>query len=176
MLSLFIARLKNRFMRFRLGNRPLHPVALKNLKALDSLDGSRPARSYSYVAVDLETTGLDLSQSRILSIGAVRIREGRIHMVRMFNQLVNPGMDIPPESITIHGIVPEMVKNAPSGPEVINLFLEYLGDDILMAHHAAFDLNFLNLLMLGCHGFYLQNLVIDTRLLYRHILLPQVMH
>ena len=175
-MHLFIHKLKNKFLRFQLRNTPLKPMALKNLKALDAADGARPARAYSYVAVDLETTGLDFTRSRIVSIGAVRIRGGRIHLGHIFNQLVNPGRHIPIEAIKIHGIGPQMVKDAPSGPEAMDTFLAYLGNDILVAHPAAFDLNFLNLLMLESHGFRLQNLVIDTRTLCQDILLPQVYH
>lgn len=81
-------------------------------------------------------------------------REGRIHLGDFFNQLVIPERSIPPEAITVHGIVPGMVRDAPSGPEAIDIFMEYLGDDILVAHHAAFDLNFLNRLMLAISDFY----------------------
>jgi DNA polymerase-3 subunit epsilon len=171
---LFTARLVNRWLRLRIGKTPPAAAAIDNLKALDGLDGSHPARQFSYTVVDIETTGLDLKNSRIVSIGAFKITEGRIHLGRMFDQLVNPGRDISPASITVHGIVPAMVARAPSGPEALDAFLQYLGRDILVAHNARFDLNFLNRLMQSIHGFPLQNLTIDTRALCENLLLPKL--
>ena len=59
-MKLFLARLRNRWIRLRLRNRRLDSAARTNLKALDHLDLSRPAKSYRYVLVDVETTGVDL--------------------------------------------------------------------------------------------------------------------
>jgi DNA polymerase-3 subunit epsilon len=174
MSHLFTARLFNRWLRLRIGKTSPAPLALANLKALDGLDGSQPAGRYAYTVVDIETTGLDLKNSQIVSIGAFKIMEGRIHLGRMFDRLVNPGRDIPPASITVHGIVPAMVAAAPTGPEALDGFLQYLGSDILVAHNAMFDLNFLNRLMVARHGFTLQNLTIDTRALCENILLPRL--
>ena len=171
---LFTARLLNRWLQLRIGKTSPAPAVLANLKALDGLDGSQPARQCDYTIVDIETTGLDLKSSRIVSIGAFKITEGRIHLGRMFDRLVNPGRDIPPASITVHGIVPAMVARAPSGPEALDAFLQYLGRDILVAHNARFDLNFLNRLMQSIHGFPLQNLTIDTRALCENLLLPKL--
>ncbi|WP_372681621.1 PolC-type DNA polymerase III [Desulfosarcina sp.] len=171
---LFTARLINRLLRMRIGKKPLTPPASANLQALDHLDGASPADSYTYTVVDIETTGLDLKHSRIVSIGAFKITQGQIHLGRMFDRLVNPGRDIPPASITVHGIVPAMVAAAPTGPEALDAFLQYLGSDILVAHNAMFDLNFMNRLMVACHGFTLQNLTIDTRALCDHIILPKL--
>lgn len=172
--QLFTARILNRLLRLRIGKRSHAPVASVNLSALNDFDGSRPARQYSYTVVDIETTGLDLKRSRILSIGAFKIIAGQIHLGRMFDQLVNPGRDISPTSITVHGIVPAMVATAPGGPEALDAFLKYLGRDILVAHNARFDLNFLNRLMQASHGFPLQNLTIDTLPLCENLLLPKL--
>ena len=171
---LFTARLVNRWIRLRIGKTSPAPAALANLKALDGLDGSQPAGRCAYTVVDIETTGLDLKSSRIVSIGAFKMTEGRIHLGRMFDQLVNPGRDIPPLSITVHGIVPAMVTAAPTGPEALESFLKYLGNDILVAHNARFDLNFLNRVMQANHGFPLQNLTIDTLPLCENLLLPKI--
>ena len=171
---LFTARVINRWIRSRIRKKSLAPLASANLNALDHLDGSSPADLYAYTVVDIETTGLDLKNSRIVSIGAFKLMEGRIHLGRMFDQLVNPGRDIAAESITVHGIVPAMVATSPTGPAALEAFLKYLGSDILVAHNARFDLNFLNRLMRAQHGFALQNLVIDTLPLCEHLLLPKI--
>jgi DNA polymerase-3 subunit epsilon len=169
-VKLFIARLRNRWIRLRLGNRRLDPAAWRNLKALDHLDPSRPANSYRYVVVDVETTGVDLRRDRMLSIAAVRIFEGKILLGQIFNKMVNPGQEIPRSSIKVHGIFPGRVAEAGTDEEVLSEFLDFLGDDILVAHCAGFDMNFLNKMMKRKCGFGLQNLVLDTEKLYHEII------
>ena len=173
--ALFMARLANRLVRIRNRNRPADRQAEKNLKALDHLTGAAPAQSLTYTVMDLETTGLDPMSSKIVSIGAFKLEGGRILLGKVFNQLVNPETDMPPESITVHGIVPSMVAAAPTGVKALEEFLDYLGNDILVAHSARFDLDFLNRLMLKRHGFKLQNLTIDTLPLCETILLPKLL-
>ncbi len=173
MFNFLMARLQNRLLRLRLKNRPVTPVGRKNLRALDHLSLFQPARACSYVVVDLETTGFEVKTDKVLSIGAFRIKSGRISMGDMFNIFVNPERDIPPSTIKIHGIVPEMVKDAPTGGKAVDEFLTFLGHDIMVAHHAAFDLAFINRMMLEHHGFKLQNMVVDTVPLCRQVILPQ---
>jgi DNA polymerase-3 subunit epsilon len=179
MAALFTARLANRLVRVRQGRRKLDRRAAVNLTALDHLHGAAPAREFDYTIVDVETTGLDRKRSRIVSIGAFKLAAGRIHLGRFFNQLVNPGGDMPPESfaesIAVHGIVPAMVAAAPTGSAALEAFLDYLGSDILVAHNARFDLAFLNRLMRARYGFKLQNLAIDTLPLCDTILLPKLL-
>ena len=171
-MNLFLTRLRNRWLRARLKGRELHPLAKTNLSALGHLDLSRKARSYRYVVVDLETTGLSLSHDRVVSVGAFRVVEGRVRLGDVFNELVNPGRNIPESSIKIHGIVPDMVAEARPAWEVFDSFLAFLGMDILVAHHAGFDLDFINKVMRRSHGFPLQNLVLDTVSLCREIAFP----
>jgi DNA polymerase-3 subunit epsilon len=171
-LNFFLTRLRNRWLRARLKAKALHPLARTNLGALDHLNLSLTARSYRYVVVDLETTGLSLSHDRVVSVGAFRVVEGRVRLGDLFNELVNPGRNIPPSSIKIHGIVPDMVAEARPAWEVFDAFLAFLGVDILVAHHASFDLNFLNKVMRRSYGFPIQNLVLDTVPLCREIAFP----
>ena len=168
-------RLANRLVRIHQRKKLSEKRATINLRALDHLNARAPAREFDYTVVDVETTGLDQRHSRIVSIGAFKVISGRIHLGRFYNQLVNPDADMPPESITVHGIVPSMVAAAPMGITAIESFLDYLGSDILVAHNARFDMAFLNRLMLARYGFKLQNLIIDTRLLCETILLPKLL-
>ena len=139
MLDLTIARLRNRWTRIRLRNRKLDSAARSNLKALDHLNPLRSAKFYRYVVVDVETTGLNLRHDRILRIAAVRIRDCRIQVGLVFNELVNPGREIPCGAIKLHGIFPRLVAKARTEEEVFSDFLDFLGDDILVAHHAGFE-------------------------------------
>ncbi len=164
-------RLYNRWQRLRLGGKDLGPLAQRNLHALDRLRPGDPADSHRYVVVDLETTGLDPGRDRVVSVGAFRVVRGRVRLGEVFSELVNPGRDIPADSIRVHAIVPDMIAEARPAWEVFDDFLEYLGDDILVAHHARFDMYFINWVMREQYGFRLQNLVMDTVLMCRHALL-----
>lgn len=95
----------------------------------------------SYVIVDLETTGLSPYKHTITEIAAVRVKEDVI--VEKFQTLVKPQRHIPSHITTLTGITDEMVKDAPILEQALQEFLTFLGDDILVAHNAQFDVGFL---------------------------------
>ena len=169
-MYLFGPRIYNRILRRRVSGRNLHPLAEKNLEALDYLRLNESARSHRFVVVDLETTGLNKNRDRVVSVGAFRIVEGRIRLGEVFSELVNPGRSIPPESIRVHAITPDAIRTARPAWEVFQDFLAFLGSDILVAHHAQFDLHFIDRVMREQYGFRIQNLVLDTILMCRHAL------
>jgi DNA polymerase-3 subunit epsilon len=169
-MNLFKARLLNRWTRYRLGRGALSPVVANNLEALSDLRPDEPAASHRFVVVDLETTGLDFHRDRVISVGAFRLVNGRIKLGEVFSELVNPGRDIPVESIRVHAIVPDMIRSARPAWEIVDDFLNFLGHDILVAHHARFDLFFINRVLREKYGYRLQNLVLDTILMCRHAL------
>jgi DNA polymerase-3 subunit epsilon len=91
-----------------------------------------------YVVFDLEATGLKPTNGdMLLSIGAVRLLNTEV--VERFETLVDPGRRIPPGSIRYHGITDEKVRGAPAVKEAIAAFLDFAGQDVLVAHNAAFD-------------------------------------
>ena len=173
MFRMLLLRLRNRLTRLRLKGRELHPLAQSNLTALDHLNLSEQARVYRYVVIDLETTGLEPSHDHVLSIGAFRVVNGRVRLGDSFAEMVNPCTNIPHASIKIHNIVPDMVAEARPLWDVLDDFLAFLGVDVVVAHHARFDLHFLNIVMRRRHGFPLQNLTLDTALLCRAIAFPR---
>ncbi len=95
-----------------------------------------------FVVFDLETTGAKTPPCRITEIGAYRVKNGKI--VEEFQTLVNPETPIPTFITHLTGISNSMVKNAPKFREVATDFLDFIGDSVLVAHNAHFDMRFLN--------------------------------
>jgi DNA polymerase-3 subunit epsilon len=129
-------------------------------------------RAASYVVFDTETTGLRPSQGdEMISIGAVRIVNGRILTGETFSRLINPRRAIPAESIQFHGITDAMVADAPPIEVVMPQFKAFVADSPLIAHNAAFDLKFLSLKEEQC-GIRFDNVALDT-LLISALLYPE---
>jgi DNA polymerase III epsilon subunit family exonuclease len=95
-----------------------------------------------FVVFDLETTGAKCPPCRITEIGAYRVRGGRV--TEEFKTLVNPEMPIPPFITQLTGISNSMVENAPKFADVSGGLLDFIGDSVLVAHNAHFDMRFLN--------------------------------
>jgi len=94
-----------------------------------------------FVAFDLETTGIVAGVDRIVEIGAVRFIDGQIEGV--FSTLVDPLMPIPPGASRVNGITDDMVVGKPKVGELLAPLAEFCGDDVLIAHNAEFDTQFL---------------------------------
>ncbi len=100
----------------------------------------------SYTAFDTETTGLEPSAGdEIISLGAVRIVNGRLLRGEVFDQLIDPGRPIDPKSIKIHGIRQSTLAGQPHIGAVLPAFHRFCEDTVLLAHNAAFDLRFLQI-------------------------------
>ena len=100
----------------------------------------------SYTVFDTETTGVQPSAGdRIVSLGAVRIVNGRLLKQEIFDQLVDPERNVPRESTRIHGIQPAALVGQPKLREALPAFHRFCEDTVLVAHNAAFDMRFLQL-------------------------------
>ena len=95
-----------------------------------------------FVIVDTETTGTRPATERIIEIGAVRIAGGKV--IETYDQLINPDRMIPRRITQITGISNSMVYDQPLIDRVLPDFLEFLGEDIFVAHNLSFDLGFIN--------------------------------
>ena len=127
--------------------------------------GGKSLKQITFVVFDTETTGLKPSAGdEIISIAGVRIRDGRVIEAAPFSRLVKSGMKIPRESIRFHGITDEMVMGEAPIAEVLSDFRDYIGDAVLVAHNAAFDMTFLRSRQ-DVTGIRFDNLVLDTLLL-----------
>ena len=123
-----------------------------------------------YVVFDIETTGLSPTYNRIIEIGAVRIKDGKIQDT--FSEFVNPEVPIPYTITKLTSITDAMVQSAPTIEEILPRFLEFVGDASVVAHNAAFDTGFIheNAKRLGL---VFDSTIVDTMTL-AHILLPEL--
>ncbi|RWZ60455.1 PolC-type DNA polymerase III [Halobacillus fulvus] len=96
----------------------------------------------TYVVFDVETTGLSAVYDRIIELAAVKIKGGEI--VDRFESFANPHHPLSQTTIDLTGITDDMVRDAPEIEDVLRDFHTWMGDDILVAHNASFDMGFLN--------------------------------
>lgn len=94
-----------------------------------------------FIAFDLETTGFVPGVDQIVEIGAIRFVNGAPDAI--FATLINPGMTMPEAASAVNGITDSMLIGKPKITDVLTPFTEFCGDDILVAHNAPFDAQFL---------------------------------
>ena len=95
----------------------------------------------TYVVFDLETTGFSAIKDKIIEIGAVKVVHGEI--VDSFSTFVNPERPIPFDITKLTSITDEMVMEYPNIEVILPQFLEFVGDAVLVAHNAGFDVGFI---------------------------------
>ena len=96
-----------------------------------------------YVLFDLETTGISWEKDEVVEISAVKVKGGEV--VDEFSSLVNPGMPIHYYASEVNGITDDMVADSPSFDKVLEEFLEFAGDAVLVGHNIhTFDMKFIH--------------------------------
>lgn len=123
-----------------------------------------------YIVFDIETIGLSQKKNKIIEIGAVKVKDGE--EIDRFSEFINPEEPIPYSIEQLTSITDEMVMHAPTVDVILPKFLEFCGDDIVVAHNAAFDTGFIkkNAKDLGMK---FDNTIMDTMTL-SHVLLPEL--
>lgn len=119
-----------------------------------------------FIVFDTETTGLDIVDDRILSIGAVSIYNGRLDVGDSLEVYLKQEV-FKAESVEIHGILKEGSINKKLEEESIISFLKYIKNGVLVAHHAAFDIAMINAALKRMGLPKLKNKVLDTGVLYK---------
>ena len=128
--------------------------------------GGNPSFDDEFVIFDIETTGLSALNNKITEIGAVIVKSGEI--IDEFNMYVNPNVPIPDEITELTGISDETVKDAPDIADVIPQFLSFIGDRMLVAHNANFDISFIRYACEEC-GAAFTNSYLDTVSMSRYV-------
>jgi len=135
-------------------------------------DIGTPLAEVTFCVLDLETTGGNAESDRITEIGAVKYRGGEC--LGTFQTLVNPGCPIPPFITILTGISESMVLPAPPIESVLPSLLHFIGDAVLVAHNARFDVGFLNANLIRTDRDPLTNVVVDTVPLARRLVRDEV--
>jgi DNA polymerase III subunit epsilon len=165
-MKLIFRRLRNRYYQRHLRRKDLPEGIRTYLQAFNGFNFNQPIAETEFVIFDTETTGLNVKRGdRILSISAVRLREGRIDLSDAFHEIVDPNRDIPSASAVIHEILPRMVNGKPTIEHILPKFIAYIGSSVLVAHHEWLDMSFLNREMARLYGIPIQNIVLDTAVL-----------
>lgn len=109
--------------------------------------GSRPrtklVNTRDFVSIDLATTGLDLGYCDVIEVGAVRFRDGEIS--ERYSELVSlpDGGGLGSYVEGYYGLTPDMLRGKRGISEVIETFIDFIGDDVLVAHNAPFKTKFI---------------------------------
>jgi DNA polymerase III subunit epsilon len=120
-----------------------------------------------FVVLDCETTGLDPRRDRIITIGAVAVREGEILLDDAFEVLLPVAYNN--SSVTVHGITRDQAREGMEEPAALRLFLEYLRDGVIVGHHIGHDIQSLNCACERHFGITLRNRSLDTMDLTLHL-------
>ena len=95
----------------------------------------------TYCVLDLETTGFSAKTEKITEVGIMKIKDGKV--IDTFSSFINPEKPIPERVVEVTNITDDMVKNAETIDKVFPKILEFLGDSVIVAHNAPFDIGFL---------------------------------
>lgn len=118
----------------------------------------------SYIAIDLETTGLNPKTERILEVGAVKVEHGV--RVAEYSTFVNPRRSIAERITELTGITGDMVENCPDIGEILPEILEFCGELPLLGHNILFDYSFLKRAAVN-RGYWFERQGIDTLMICR---------
>ena len=123
-----------------------------------------------FVVLDTETTGFDYENDRILCIGAIVLQNNTISIQDSFEVYIQQE-HYNKATAQIHGILKDFVLDRPKELEVLQQFLAFLGDSIIIAHHTAFDVTMINKALERNGLPTLKNRTLDTAMLYKKTLI-----
>jgi DNA polymerase-3 subunit epsilon len=136
----------------------------------DLFDENSTIEETRFVVLDTETTGFDYENDRILCIGALVLQNGVISIQNSFEVYIEQE-HYDKSTAQIHGILKAFVIKRPSELEALQQFLDFLGDSIIIAHHAVFDVTMINKALERNGLPQLVNHRLDTAILYKKTLI-----
>lgn len=122
----------------------------------------------TFVAFDIETTGFLPGVDQIVEIAGVRFSDGKL--IESFSTLVNPGVPIPVTAQRVHGITDDMVKDQPHVEVALEKFAEFCRQDVMVAHNAPFDAEFIKANILKFETSSPKGLILDTCAIARKVI------
>jgi len=144
------------------------PVFWKQYQALFKKKQQLTFANCRFVVLDTETTGLDPKTDRILSIGAIAVQQNTLFVNDSFEQFLQQS-HFNKNSVPIHGITKDGLEEKLAEKIAIEAFIKYIGNSVLVAHHAAFDIDMINKALKRMDLKPLKNKVIDTGVLYKKL-------
>ncbi|HIZ81176.1 MAG TPA: 3'-5' exonuclease [Candidatus Mediterraneibacter pullistercoris] len=113
----------------------------------------------SYIAFDVETTGLNPLENEIIEIGALKVRNGKV--AERFMEFIKPTVSLSPSITSLTGITDDMLAEARTRCQVIPDFLDFCGNDVLIGHNVSFDYSFMKC-SAAADGLIFEKMGIDT--------------
>ncbi|WP_299799213.1 3'-5' exonuclease [uncultured Maribacter sp.] len=123
-----------------------------------------------FVVLDTETTGFSFEDDRILSIGAVKIKKETISVQEVFDIYLEQEK-FNKDTVHVHGLLKKGQRECISEVLALEKFLEYVGNAIIVAHHAGFDMGMLNNALERSGLPKLKNTILDTGIIYKKTLI-----
>lgn len=121
---------------------PRFSIERDQLAIIDDDVEGHPLKEIDFVVLDVEAAGARGVPAKIIELGAYRLHSGEI--IDEFQTLVNPGVLLPRFISALTGITDEMLAGAPKFAEIVDAWLDFAGDAVLVAHNSKFDLEVLN--------------------------------
>lgn len=149
-------------------NKPTWKPAVTNYNKLDSYEVLRLDNPKRFIAIDIETTGLNAELDEIIQIGAIKYDNGK--ELGRFSTYVRPTFPIPANASNVNHIYDNMVVDAPNIKSVLPQFLDFIEDYLLIAHNSDFDLKFIQTHLRYNNMPLIENNVIDTLEVARNFL------
>lgn len=123
-----------------------------------------------FVVLDTETTGFDKVEDRILSIGALKLKNNIIQVDEVLDIYIHQEK-FNKETVAVHGILKNSKQKRLEETVAIRQFLKYVGDAVIVAHHASFDMGMINMALMRMGLPKLKNTILDTGTLYKKTLI-----
>lgn len=150
----------------RRGRRDLPADLRQRARSRLAVDPRAAIEDVEYVAFDTELTGLDPKRDSIISIGAIRLRGGRIFPGETFYRLVRPQSELRPDGVVVHQLVHSDLEDAEEPAQVLIDFLEFVADAVPLGHFVHIDQGFVKRALSDIFGVAWRRSAVDTATLH----------